>query len=458
MNRLAILSAAVAMTLSAVSCTQNEKIVTLPDTTSGNVQPLRMSDDASPATQPALPAGHPAVGDAKQPALPSGHPQIPQAGGDGALPSGHPQIPPAGGVTAPLPSGHPDISQVAPKLEIKPIDVTFNIQALQQTKDAKPIGALSGTIEFVLQNQRVGDKVPFTLDDKGAASVPAKGAPAGAVGYISVTHQDVEYHAVSAPLDAARPETKVGIGVFEATETKPEWQVAMQHVILTPDRDGLHVTEMVSVENPTDRTWLGTPGADGKRSTVTFPVPATSGDILPIEGFQDGFIKLEGDLLINQLPLTPGATQYRISYTIPYTQGKASMSYKTTSNVKHMMVFLPNDGTQADVKGLQSMGEQEMNGKKIRAFMGMNLSVGAPVDLTVSQPSGANAASVRESSMPAVSGGAHLETSASAGVPTTTAALTVQIAKAVAVAGTVLVLLLAGALMLAKPNKLAKSK
>lgn len=450
MNRLAILSSAVAITLA--SCAPKAKqAISLPDTGNGIVQPLRMSDDAAPATQPAaLPEGHPAVGGG----MPAGHPPV-GGGQPGGMPDGHPPVGGAQQGGAALPSGHPDIQQMMPKKDAKPIDVTFNIQALQQTKDAKAVGALPATIEFVLGEESVGQKFSFILDEKGAASVPAKAVPTGAVGYVTVTYQGVDYHAVSAPVDATRPQTKVGIGVFEATDSKPEWNVAMQHVILSPSQNGLQVMEMLSVENPTDRSWLGTPGADGKRATVTFPLPPTCGDIQPIQGFKDGFVKLDGDLLINQLPLTPGATQYRLTYTIPYANGKAAMSYKTSSPVKHLMVFVPDDGTQADVKGLQSLGQQDMNGKKIRAFMGMNLSEGAPIDLVVSQPSGASAEpSVRESDMPAISGGAHLESTP--GVPQSAANFTVQIAKAVAVAGTVLVLLLAGALMFAKPNKMAK--
>lgn len=450
MKRLAILSAAVLVTVSALSCQQKAKqAAMLPETAGNEVAALKLSDDAAPPTQPALPSGHPAIGEQKPAPLPSGHPDISQMGG--------------GGGSGQLPPNHPGIPSAPKKADAKPVDVIFNLEAVQQTKGAKPIGAVPATLEFYIEDEKVGEAINFNFDESGKASVPAKAVPTGAVGYITVKYQDVEYHAISAVVDGSKAQTKVGIGIFEATDVKPDWQVAMQHVILSPESDGLHVMEMVSVENPTDKSWIGTPGSDGKRSTISFPVPPTSGDILPVQGFKDGYVTLDGDLLVNQLPLTPGATQYRIGYTIPYKDAKAAMSFKTTSPVKHLMVFVPDDGTQTDVKGLQSLGQQEMNGKKLRAFMGMDLPTGAPIELTVGQPSGSNAQqhedNVRESNMPAVASSTEWSGSGpTSGVATNTATLTVQIAKAVAVAGTVLVLLLAGAILFAKPNKVARNK
>ncbi len=114
MKPLAILSAAAIVTLNAISCAQKSEIsVTLPETDSTIVQPLRLSDDASPATQPALPEGHPAIG-----GMPAGHPPI----GDGApapakpagVPAGHPDISQMGGGGKPgMPAGHPEIPQAA---------------------------------------------------------------------------------------------------------------------------------------------------------------------------------------------------------------------------------------------------------------------------------------------------------------------------------------------------------
>lgn len=448
MKRLVLLSTAVAVAVGGYACKQSA-------TQAPSITPVLLADGATPATQPALPDGHPPVG---APGLPSGHPDV------NTMPPGMGGM---GGMGGQMPPGHPPTPAPA-KRDAKPVDVVFSIQAIQQTKNAPAIGSLPASIEFILDEQPVGQKIEFKLDAKGAANVPAKGVPSGAVGYITVKHQDVEYHAISAPVDGSRAQTKVGIGVFETTTDAVNWHVGMQHVILQPGEKGLNVMQMLSVENPTDKSWLGTPGADGKRSTVSFPVPPTSGDILPIDGFKDGFVKLEGDLLFNQLPLTPGPTQYRISYTIPYENGKASMNYKTTSLVKHVMLFAPDDGTSIEVKGLESMGPQQMGEKKIRAFMGKELPAGTQIELNIGQPAQLPAGHseadhdhsdpVRQSSMPAVSsasmaGGQHLGNTGN-----NAAADTVQIAKTIAIAGTVLVLLLAGALMFAKPQHTAKRK
>lgn len=425
-----ILSLAAA-SIVAISCNSTVPVSVGADE---EIIPLKLVDEgAAPATQPALPPGHPPLSqDApkQKPALPDGHPSLPGMTG--------------GNNGAALPPGHPDLSAMKKK-DVKPIDVVFTVNAVQSTKGAAPIGVAPATLEFFFDNQSA-KKIEFQLNEKGSATVKADAIPSGAQPVLTVKHQTVDYHAVGTPVDAARPQSRIDVGVYETTEQVPAWTVKMQHVMLQPNADGVGVMEMIALENPTDRSWVGTLSEDGKRTTFKLPLPPGAKDVQLLQGFHDCCVEWVGNEIVNRMALTPGTGQYRLAYTIPYTDGHSTLAFKTPAPVEHLMVFLP-DGAKASVKGLEDIGSQKMGDKSIHAFTGTKIPAGQEVQLIVDQPVGDAKAQSKAatSTIPAAMTGATKVNAGSADV--------VKIAKAIAIVGSVIVLLVAGMLMFVKPKK-----
>jgi hypothetical protein len=385
------------------------------------------ADEATPSTQPsALPAGHPAVGQANQPALPKGHPQIP-AKNSGQLPKGHPDIAAmraaaAAGTTQPA---------------VKP---GLYIRVTQRTKGGPAIGAEPITLEFYAVGEVV-KKIEAQLNTEGSALIqdlPSQEV----VPVVKINHAGVEYTVEGDPLDAVHPQQRINVAVYETTEQTPEWRVQMRHLMVQPVAGGVEVMDMMVVENPADRAWVGAAGDDGKRRTFEVAVPKGAKDLKLGGGYHDCCVTVEDGRIINTMAVIPGVTQYQMQYTLPVDKdGKAVVLTVAPAPVQHMMAFVSDDGSTVVPAGIESAGSRKTEkGGAVRMYQGKDMPAGKEASLTVSNIQAASAT------------GASTETVAGAAAEP----ITMKLPQVIAAAGTLLLVLFAVAFMLVRPGKSAK--
>jgi hypothetical protein len=156
----------------------------------------------------------------------------------------------------------------------------------------------------------------------------------------------------------------------------------MRHVMIERVEGGLQVMEMLAIENPSDKAWLGNSGADGKRTTFTLNLPVTAQQIQMI-GEHSCCALTDGNKLTHTMALVPGTTQYQIGYLIPAVNGKAEIAVAAPAAVKTMMVFVPDDETTVHAEGLEAMGSADMGQGKMRFFKGADLSAGQIVKVAI---------------------------------------------------------------------------
>lgn len=297
------------------------------------------------AVQPSLPPGHPALpaADNAQPALPPGHPQLPAGNATPSLPSGHPQIP-GNPAAAGLPAGHP---QVNPAGLLPPgTKASITVKAVQATKDGPAVAADPVLVEYYNAEGEVVGRTTATLSDKGQATLKDITLTVPVQPLITVTHRGVEYKAPGTVMEGTNREQEVAVNVFETTDREPAWQVRMRHVIVTPGRDELDVTEMISVFNPTDRTWTGRPVAAGARVTLELVLPPTATNLRAGGAFRDDAVRLENGKLLGSMPLVPGAADLQVHYRIPAVDNdRAEVTLWAPAPTGSLFVFLPADGT-----------------------------------------------------------------------------------------------------------------
>jgi hypothetical protein len=298
------------------------------------------ADKPAPA---APPPGHPAI---EQPALPAGHPQLPAGGGAGAngLPSGHPQIPAGGGSggVAGLPSGHPQVSPVPAPPGTKGSIV---IKAVQTTQGGPAVGADAVLVEYYNAQGQVAGKTQATLSDKGEAAIKDVPLTYPVQPLITITHAGVEYKAPGNVMDANNRDQEIAVNVYETTDREPAWQVRMRHVIVEPTRDGLTVTDMISVFNPTDRAWTGRPTGAGKPVTLELVLPPNATDLKAGGAFHECCVKVENGKLIYSLAMLPGGADFQVHYRVPADNDRAEVTMWAPAATGSLFVFLPQDGT-----------------------------------------------------------------------------------------------------------------
>jgi hypothetical protein len=317
-------------------------------------EPLKLADAVTAAApvkgeekgedQPALPSGHPPIGGAQNNGLPAGHPTIGGGGAaaPGGLPSGHPDIGQPGG----LPSGHPAVGAAA-----GPVDPnakgSITIKASQGTAGGRAIGADGVLVEYYNAQGKVVGKSESKLNDKGEVTITDVSLAVPVQPLITVTHQGVEYRAAGSVMSAADNAQAIEMTVFESTEVEPAWTVKMRHVILANSPAGVTVTDMIAVNNPTDRAWIGAKVSDGgKPVTLNLPLPAGATSVRFGSGFHECCTKVIDGRVVYSMALTPGDTQFQLSYTIAADRnGSARVELTAPAATGQLMVFVAEDGT-----------------------------------------------------------------------------------------------------------------
>jgi len=274
-----------------------------------------------------------------------------------ALPPGHPELP---GIAAPTqPASHADIA----------------VRVLQGTQNAAAVAGEPIAIEMYYQGKIIR-KIDARLDDKGVALIDDIPLTLPFQPVLKVVHQGVEYQAVGDVADSQHPTQQIELTVYEASDQTPAWQLHMRHVIIDPSPQGVKVTEMLAMQNPSDRTWLGAADASGARVTMALALPAGTQQIELGGDLTHSFVKIENERLVSAMPLQPGWSQVQLTYRVPAKDGQVNLTFTAPGPVKQMILFVPQGGAVAKVSGLEALGVQETGKGKMQTFRGVDLAAG----------------------------------------------------------------------------------
>ena len=322
--------------------------------------------------------------------------QQPAAGGQ--LPEGHP---PMGGSGAQLPEGHPPMPGVDPNASTS-VTGSLVIKAVQGTEGGPAVGGDAVIVDFYERRQAVR-KLEVQLDEHGVVMLEDLEFPRPVQPVVTVVHAGVPYRQVGQTMSATQPDLAVRVAVYETTHDAPAWQYGMRHVIVTQAPAGLLVREVVAVENPSDRAWVGEkPDADaeedehdehdehgeedphaGAASTLVLSLPhgAVRPELGP--GFDSCCTKIQAGRIVSASPLPPGQTKYQFAYIIPSHEGEATLDLTVDVPVKHAMVFMPDDSTAIEAEGLAGGEAMAMGKSRMRVYRADSLAASSRVALTV---------------------------------------------------------------------------
>jgi hypothetical protein len=167
------------------------------------------------------------------------------------------------------------------------------------------------------------------------------------------------------------------------SDKEPDWRIKIRHLMLTPFADSVRVMEVINVENPSDRAWPGKTGADGKKQTFTLQLPKGAKDVRVFTGF-DECCRMNGEAVVNVLPLMPEVAQYQLQYTVPAVNGKVDLSILAPANTDRTTVFAPEDGSLIAAAGLETMPVRNTEkGGKTRYFKSQSNKAGEVLTLSV---------------------------------------------------------------------------
>jgi hypothetical protein len=369
---------------------------------------------------------------------------------NGELPAGHPPI--GGASTQASAPANPTANLAVQWARQRPAAATrpathgaLTVRAVQGTAGGPAVGELPVVVEL-LQNNQLIDKFDAKTAADGTLRVDTIPLDLVVTPVVKVTYHGVEYTGAGGVIDAAHAEQQVQVPVFETTEQAPAWTVKMQHVMLEPTVSGMRVTDMLAIENPSDRAWIGTPGKTSKRRTLSFALPAGAKDVQLGGGLHDCCTVVEDGKIVDSMALVPGVSQYRISYTLPVSGGNAELAFATPAPVGHLMVFIPDDGSTVSALGVSDGGVASMGGGKTRFYKASDVAPGTLVKLNISGITARATAAALEGASPAARDAAAVNAGSSA-----------RVAKLVAGIGGLAIFVVGGMLLMFKAPKAKKA-
>jgi hypothetical protein len=166
---------------------------------------------------------------------------------------------------APQPQPQPDIEQI---LQSAPKGKLTVRAVLVSGGSTTPVPGAHAEVHLFHDN-RPFRQLKVLLDEHGAAVLEDLPIVMGVVPLVRVEYKGLTYQEAGPQMDASNRESSIDVKVYDTTEQMPAWRIPMRHVIATPSPSGVAVTELVVIDNPSDKTWLGKePDEKGNRPTV----------------------------------------------------------------------------------------------------------------------------------------------------------------------------------------------
>ena len=234
----------------------------------------------------------------------------------------------------------------------------------------------------LFQDGQPGQKFDVKLDATGhaiVANIPLTGALEPVV---LLDHAGLTQQTIGATLEPTNPQAKIVMSIYEMANEAPAWNIAMRHVIVHSIPEGLQVTEMLSVKNPTDRIWLGSTQNAVEHVTLALPLAAGLTNLELGGGFQEPYAKVEGEKLVSTMPMFPGAMEFQINYIVPVKNGAAKWTIVAPATVDQLIVFAPADQSTVTVDGAKDGGTMDMGQGPMHMFRGAGIKAGQVVTLS----------------------------------------------------------------------------
>jgi hypothetical protein len=284
-----------------------------------------------------------------------------------SLPEGHPAIP---GMSAPIPEG---------------ATASLVVQVVQGTRGGPDLGEKKVHVELVRGRRPVG-RLEATTSERGEALFKNIPLAAGLRPVAHVDHSGVAYRDVGPWLRPSPPDQRMMLVVYESTAKPPAWVIRARHVIVSHTDAGLYVKEMMVVENPTDRTWTGTPDAEGRGITIDIPLPVSEkAGVDFYAGFDRSSTRVVKDRLKSTQALAPGTAQFVFGYPVAVEHGgQATIRVASPATTDRLVVVLPNDGSAAEATGLEGGQAMQMGKRTMRLYQAEKLKAGDEVEVRLS--------------------------------------------------------------------------
>ena len=246
--------------------------------------------------------------------------------------------------------------------------------------DRQPVAGQSVTLHVV----RGSEEIPGATRTSGAdGSVRFENLPEGdgLEYYVATEYKNAFY--TEGPLHPGPDGTwKQDLTVFDIGKEIDKVQVSNHHIIVERKDDGLHVNEILIIENSAHTAYLGIGANHAENAGMRLGLPTSIKAFQPGMGADEGSLVTQGREMMSLRPIPPGQHPLSFSYHVPLS-GRMDLSHRIYFPTGTFVVMMDDPRLKLESKSLTYAGSREQGGKKYEMYSGSNLGIGDDVAIRV---------------------------------------------------------------------------
>lgn len=224
---------------------------------------------------------------------------------------------------------------------------TIEGQVVNKTPNGKGVADISVELKTLQQGQDKGS-VTTRTDSQGRFRFAGLSTEPAYIYGVTLNYQEADYDSGDMSFKAGETAKNVEIAVWDATDSGQGIKIGTSHVVVQFEGDGLKVTEYYRVENPGDKTYVGSKVVSslGKKETLRFVLPPGAQVQHLALGLKECCVSLENGALVDTMGITPGIREVAFVY---------ATTFSSPRHVLPIVAPLPIDGLDVVVedKGIQ---------------------------------------------------------------------------------------------------------
>lgn len=227
-------------------------------------------------------------------------------------------------------------------------------------------------------------KVSETVDAGGAARFVVDPAMAGRKINVLVAYKEGFYF-FSAGAEIGQAEAGP-FAIFESTDDPAAMEIQAHWIQAVPSGNRLlDVTELLVVNNPTEKAYIGQATGGERRATIRLHVPPGAGNLQvePNGYFLGDLLEPDGEFHDSNVTILPGRHQYVFSYQLAPAGGEFTFAKRFWKEVASLTVLAPAQAGYEMHVGGQTVGvdKDPHTGQEVQFFQTGPVAAGSTIEV-----------------------------------------------------------------------------
>lgn len=258
-------------------------------------------------------------------------------------------------------------------------------RVVNKTPNGKGVADIPVELKTLLQGQDKGS-VSARTDPQGRFRFTGLSTEPTYIYGVSINYQEADYDSGDMSFKTGETLKNVEIAVWDATDNDQGIKIGASHVIVQFEGDGIKVTEYYRVENPGDKTYVGSKivSSVGKKETLRFSLPPGAQVHQLALGLSECCVSLEDGALVDTMGIQPGIREVAFVYVSPLSSPKHVLSVVAPLPIDGLDVVVEDKGIQVSSRRLSPPQSMKIENLQVLVMSARKIERGERVETVLS--------------------------------------------------------------------------